>query len=93
MPNVNTAWRLGASQSITGAATSQTSGSAFSAGTTVIRVISTTATVNFRIGATPLTAVTTDPLLGLNVPEYFTITQGQSIACIGTGTVSITECS
>lgn len=86
--------RLGTAQSIA-TSTLNVASSPFGTQTRQIRVVATVAT-NIRIGQAPVTAVTTDPLLPANLPEYFTVTPGQSIAAIlgtGTGTLSVTEMS
>ena len=64
---------------------------AFGAFTTQVRIVSSAA-VQYRIDAAP-TAVTTDTYLPPNWVEYITVSPGQKIAVIGTGTVNITEVS
>jgi len=86
--------RLGTSQNVSTSTTSAAS-NAFGTQTRQVRVVATVAT-NIRISDGTPTAVTTDPLLPANLPEYFTVTPGQKIAAIlgsGTGTLNVTEVS
>jgi hypothetical protein len=81
----------GGAQTIVSTASSSQS-SAFSPGVVYIRV-QVSAPIQVRIGTPPQTAVTTDTLLNVNYPEYFLVTQGQVLACIGAGNVSISQCT
>ena len=94
MSNLQNAAQIGAAQSIVSTSTASSSSTAFGTQTRYIRVqVSANASINLRIGQSPQTAVTTDTLLNSNYPEYFLVNPGQVIACIGTGTVSVTECT
>jgi hypothetical protein len=95
MSNLQNAAALGATQAFASVtASSTTCSTPFGTQTRYIRVqVTAGANINLRIGNTPLTAVTTDTLMNGNYPEYFLVVPGQSLAAIGTGTVSITECT
>ena len=78
--------------SVTGTSAAVTN--AFGAGTTIIRLVSTT-DCYLKFGATP-TAVATDMLLPANVVEYFGATPGVKVAAIqraAAGTLFVTEMS
>jgi hypothetical protein len=92
MSNLQNAARMGPAQNVTSVSGTSTSSTAFGTQTRYIRVQATTTTVNFRVGPGTLTAVTTDTLLNSTYPEYFLVNPGETIACIGAGTVNVTEC-
>src|SRR5262245_61010338 len=92
--------RLGAAQDVPLSGTSAAS-AAFGAQTYQIRVCAvnaggTVTSVRIRIGDGTPTAVATDSAIPLNVAAYFSVTPGQRIASIVTGTtptatLSVTE--
>jgi hypothetical protein len=84
--------RQGASQNVSPAGSSAAS-TAFGSETFQIMVVTTTSGITIRIGDGTPTAVATDTLLPVNIPLYFTVTPGQKLAALGTGTVSVTELS
>ena len=94
--------RLGAAQDVPLSGSTNAS-TAFGAQTYQIRVCAlnptgTVTSIRIRIGDGTPTAVTTDTVIPLNWPEYFTVTPGQKIAGILTGTaptvtLSVTEIS
>jgi len=100
MPNQRSS-RLGTSQdvSLTGASAAVTN--PFGAQTFQVRVVvfnasGTVTSARIRIGDGTPTATPTDAAIPLNLPEYFTVTPGQKIAGILTGsgptaTMSVTE--
>jgi hypothetical protein len=93
MSNLQNAARIGPSQGLTSTSTASISSTAFGSQTRYIRVqVSAGASINLRIGTGTLTAVTTDTLLNSNYPEYFLVNPGETVACIGAGTVNVTEC-
>jgi hypothetical protein len=93
--------RLGASQNVALSGTSAAITNPFGAQTFQLRVVvfnagGTVTSARIRIGDGTPTATTTDAAIPLNLPEYFTVTPGQKIAAILTGTsptatMSITE--
>jgi hypothetical protein len=93
--------RLGTSQDVSLSGTSAAVANPFGAQTYQIRVVvfntaGTVTSARIRIGDGTPTATTTDAAIPLNTPEYFTVTPGQKIAGILTGTtptatISVTE--
>jgi hypothetical protein len=93
--------RLGAAQDVPLIGTGSTASTAFGAQTYQIRVCAfnptgTVTSIRIRIGDGTPSAVATDTAIPLNWPEYFTVTPGQKIAGILTGTtptvtLSVTE--
>jgi len=84
--------RQGTSQNVAPAGSSAAS-SAFGPETFQILVVTVASGITIRIGDGTPTAVATDTLLPANIPLYFTVTPGQKLAALGTGTVSVTELS
>jgi len=84
--------RQGASQNVAPAGASAAS-TAFGSETFQVLVVTTATGITVRIGDGTPTAVATDTLLPANIPLYFTVTPGQKLAALGTGTVSVTELS
>jgi hypothetical protein len=66
----------GTSQKVSYTDSSAASSNAFAAGTSIVRVVSTTACF-IKFAASP-TAATTDTFLPANTPEYFGVPEGQS---------------
>jgi hypothetical protein len=93
--------RLGTSQDVALSGTSTAVTNPFGAQTFQVRVIvfnagGTVTSARVRIGDGTPTATATDASIPLNLPEYFTVTPGQKIAAILTGTsptatMSVTE--
>src|SRR5215510_5303171 len=93
--------RLGTSQDVSLIGTSVAAINPFGAQTYQVRVVvfnagGTVTSARIRIGDGTPTATTADAAIPLNVPEYFTVTPGQKIAGILTGTtptatMSVTE--
>jgi hypothetical protein len=93
--------RLGTSQDVPLTGTSAAVINPFGAQTYQVRVVvfnagGTVTSARIRIGDGTPTATTTDAAIPLNVPEYFSVTPGQKIAGILTGTtptatMSVTE--
>ncbi len=93
--------RLGTSQDVSLSGTSAAVTNPFGAQTYQIRVVvfnagGTVTSARIRIGDGTPTATTTDAAIPLNTPEYFTVTPGQKIAGILTGstptaTMSVSE--
>lgn len=84
--------RQGVTQNVAPAGSSAAS-NAFGSETFQILVVTTASGITIRIGDGTPTAVATDTLLPANIPLYFTVTPGQKLAALGTGTVSVTELS
>jgi len=83
--------RLGKNLSVavTSGTVSQSAASTVSQGVYQIRIATNlTAGVWARVGDGAQTAVAGDALICLNMPEYFTVTPGQTIAFISTSTSS-----
>lgn len=93
--------RLGTSQDVSLSGASAAVTNSFGAQTCQIRVVvfnagGTVTSARIRIGDGTPTATTSDTAIPLNMPEYFTVTPGQKIAGILTGTtptatMSVTE--
>ncbi len=93
--------RLGTSQDVVLSGTSAAVTNPFGAQTYQVRVVvfnagGTVTSARIRIGDGTPTAIATDAVIPLNLPEYFTVTPGQKIAGILTGTsptatMSVTE--
>lgn len=85
-------WRLGTHQSAAFTATAGTITNAFPAGVQRVRVI-VTAAAYVKIDDSP-TATTSDVYMAANVPEYFSVTPGQSVSAVQVsagGTLHVTE--
>jgi len=93
--------RLGTSQDVALSGASAAVTNPFAAQTFQVRVVvfnagGTVTSARIRIGDGTPTAIPTDAAIPLNLPEYFTVTPGQKIAAILTGTsptatMSVTE--
>lgn len=85
------AFRLGTSQNVAYSATAGTI--ANGVGTTIVRVVVTTASY-IRIGTAP-TATTADVYMPADEPEYFNLNPGEKISAVQVaagGILSVTEC-
>jgi hypothetical protein len=85
--------RLAANTNITMSASSQATG-AFGTQTYQIRVAVGAQPAFIKIGDGTPTATTSDPQMGANTIDYFTVTPGQKLAVLQAGTagvISITE--
>jgi len=83
--------RLGTTQDVSLSGTSAAVTNPFGAQTYQVRVVvfnagGTVTSARIRIGDGTPTATATDTAIPLNTPEYFTVTPGQKIAGILTGT-------
>jgi hypothetical protein len=83
--------RQGVTQTLAVTSTSGAITNAFGAQTYQVRLVATAA-CNIAIGNSP-TASTTSTLLPANTQMTFTVTPGQSIAAVGSGTLFVTELS
>jgi hypothetical protein len=91
---LSTAARLGTNTTITMSGVSQATGT-FSAQCYMVRVATGAQPGFIKIGNSP-TAAATDPLIGANVVDYFSVTPGMSAAVLQAGTagsISFTEMS
>ena len=94
MQRAGNCYRWGTTQAVSFTSTSTANTTAFSAGTTTIRVVASTR-CHLALGASP-TATTSSPALPANLPEYIVISPGQKIAAIRTttsGTLHVTQVS
>ena len=85
--------RQGVTQNVAPAGSSTAVANPFGTETFQVLVVTTASGITIRIGDGTPTAVATDTLLPANIPLYFTVTPGQKLAALGTGTVSVTELS
>jgi hypothetical protein len=84
--------RLGTHQSVAYTDTAGAISTAIGSGVYKVRVVATTAAY-IRIGSSP-TAVTTDPYLPADSPEYFTCAPGEKVSAVQVasgGTLHVTE--
>ena len=90
----NYSYRLGTHQSVAYSTVAGTIATAVGSQTYAVRVALVTLAGFVKIGDSP-TATTSDVYMPAGLPEYFTITPGQKVSAIstGSGTLHVTELS